>query len=287
MYAQYLIEWSSVVDVSDLTRRRYLRWVGFFLSFLAGRPATAAALSAWRVDLLSRCQPSTVRAYLVAVRLFFGWLHRRHGFDDISAESKSVRLTQGHKRGFLTESQARALINLPNHTQADLRDSVMIALMLVGGLRTIEISRANVEDISKVGACRVLFLQGKGRQDRDEYIKLPNVVCNLLDRYVTTLDTAALFPSLSNNHKGQRLTTRAIRAIVKRRLLAVGIDDPRITAHSLRHTAATLALLHGADVRAVQQMLRHKSVNTTLIYAHDIERLQNDTEDTLALLYYR
>jgi site-specific recombinase XerD len=58
----------------------------------------------------------------------------------------------------------------------------------------------------------------------------------------------------------------------------VGIDDKKFTAHSLRHTCATLALKNGATIQEVQMLLRHKSLNTTTIYAHNLDRISSDTE---------
>lgn len=57
-----------------------------------------------------------------------------------------------------------------------------------------------------------------------------------------------------------------------------GIESERITAHSLRHTAVTLALLAGATVQEAQAMARHSSINTTMIYAHNIDRLETPAE---------
>ena len=74
------------------------------------------------------------------------------------------------------------------------------------------------------------------------------------------------------------MTTRSISRIVKGYLLAAGIDSPRWTAHSLRHSAATFALLGGASLQAVRDMMGHADINTTLIYAHNIDRIRNAAE---------
>ena len=75
-----------------------------------------------------------------------------------------------------------------------------------------------------------------------------------------------------------RLTTRSISRIVKDNLRKAGIDSDRITAHSLRHTAVTLSLLGGATIQEAQSMARHKNINTTLIYAHNINRIKHAPE---------
>ena len=78
------------------------------------------------------------------------------------------------------------------------------------------------------------------------------------------------------------MTTRSISRIAKTHLIAAGLESDRLTAHSLRHTAATLALLNNAKPEEVQQMLDHQSLNTTLIYSHALDRMKNDSEKKVA-----
>lgn len=91
-----------------------------------------------------------------------------------------------------------------------------------------------------------------------------------------------MFISTSRNHarldKDDMLSTVSIRAIVKNALKAIGINDSRHTAHSLRHTTCTLALKSGEELTNVQQMMRHARIDTTLIYSHALEREKNNAE---------
>jgi integrase/recombinase XerC len=166
------------------------------------------------------------------------------------------------------------------------RDYAMIALLLTTGLRTIEIIRADIADLRTVGDDTVLFVQGKGRDDKSEYVKIAPKVETAIRKYLMTrTDTAPdapLFTSESNHNQDGRLTTRTIRRLVKDALLNVGLNSDRLTAHSLRHTAATIALLKGAELAEVQQMLRHQNINTTMIYSHALSRAQNNSELTIA-----
>ena len=84
---------------------------------------------------------------------------------------------------------------------------------------------------------------------------------------------APLFASHSNRNNGGRLTTRSISRIVKEAMKDAGINSDRLTAHSLRHSAITFSLLGGATVQEAQALARHKNINTTLIYAHNIDRI--------------
>ena len=81
-----------------------------------------------------------------------------------------------------------------------------------------------------------------------------------------------LFASLSDRNAGQRLSTRTVRRVVADAMKKAGIKTPRLSAHSLRHTAATLAVSNGAPLMAVQAMLRHTDPKTTLIYVRNVQR---------------
>ncbi|OIL92423.1 integrase [Oenococcus oeni] len=91
-------------------------------------------------------------------------------------------------------------------------------------------------------------------------------------------DAAPLFASTSNNNEGGRMTTRSISGIAKSALRRAGFDSSRLTAHSLRHTAATLNLLNGGSLEETQQLLRHRNLNTTMVYLHHLKRAKNQSE---------
>ena len=74
------------------------------------------------------------------------------------------------------------------------------------------------------------------------------------------------------------MTTRSISRLIKNALLKADINDKRLTAHSLRHTAITNALKGGANLQEVKTMARHANINTTLIYSHNLERMANPAE---------
>ena len=96
-----------------------------------------------------------------------------------------------------------------------------------------------------------------------------------------------LFVSTSRSNRGQRLDTQTVRKMVKAQLRAIGLDSPRLTAHSLRHSAATNLIFAGVELPKVQMILRHKNLNTTMIYAAAWERYNNDGEQILASAIFR
>jgi integrase/recombinase XerC/integrase/recombinase XerD len=125
-------------------------------------------------------------------------------------------------------------------------------------------------------------VQGKGRDGKGEFVLLTKTTHNPLREYLSTRGTLKatdpLFASASHRNANQRLTTRSISRLVRGYLHQQGIANHRITAHSLRHTAITLALVGGATLQEAQALGRHASVQTALIYAHNLDRFNRAPE---------
>lgn len=248
---------------------------------------TRQDIIAYRDDLKERCKPSTVQNYITALRLFFKWTAQAGLYPDIADHIKGAKLDTCHKKDYLSAAQIKDILaTIDTSTAKGKRDYSILALMVTGGLRDVEITRANIEDLAQKGGSTVLYLQGKGREERTEYIKVVSVVEKHLREYLRTRKNAKgkqpLFTSLSNNNKGERLTTKSISSIVKQRLIDAGYNSDRLTAHSLRHSAVTLSLIGGLPLEEVQQFARHKNISTTQIYAHNLDRAKNRSEDTIA-----
>lgn len=262
--------------------------------------ATDDDIYSWLSDLKSAKAPSTVQMYLVAVRLFFAFLAK----EKIIAESPCEGMKAGvridrdkHKRDYLSVKRAQELIAaMPAATEMQLRNRAVVALMMTAGLRCCEVQKALYEDFRTAGDSEVLYIQGKGHTSKDDYVKVSPAVGKMIRDYLKVRfkggkpkDSDYLFVSTSRNHtadKDDELSTQAIRAIVKQAMKDIGFDDSRHTAHSLRHTAATLMLRSGEDLNNVKQVLRHSSVTTTTIYAHALEREKNNAELAVSNLIF-
>lgn len=161
-----------------------------------------------------------------------------------------------------------------------------MVLMITAGLRTIEVIRADIEDLRTVGDSAALFIQGKGKDEKTDYVKVAEPAEDAIRAYLKARGAAEpkqpLFASEANRNSGERLTTRSVSRIVKEALIEAGFDSDRLTAHSLRHTAATLNLLNGGSLAETQQLLRHTSINTTMIYNHQLDRAKNNSETRVA-----
>lgn len=278
------------LDASPKTIETYTKAVRQFFNYLAlhgiVQPKREDIL-AFRDDLkLSGLKPTTVQNYITATRIFFKWTAQEGLYPNIAEHVKGAKLDKNHKKDYLTSRQAKEVLeSIDRSTEAGKRDYAILSLMVTGGLRTVEVSRANIEDLRTVGENTVLFVQGKGREEKTEYIKISAPVERAIRQYLKARDNVEegqpLFSSTSNNSKGKRITTRTISGIVKEALKNAGYDSTRLTAHSLRHTAITLALLAGREITEVQQFARHANLNTTMIYNHALDQAKNGCSDAI------
>ena len=280
----------SYLDASPKTVQTYSRAIRQFMKYIAlngiTQPVREDVIS-FREELKAEHKPTTVQNYITAVRLFFQWLEQEKLYPNVAQHIKGAKLTKEHKKDYLTSSQIKSVLaDMERDTVQGRRDYAIISLMVTGGLRDIEVHRANIEDLRTLGDSTVLYLQGKGREERTEYVKVPAPVekairASLADRK-DAKGSQPLFISLSNNSKGDRISTRSISGIVKSNLVNAGYDSDRLTAHSLRHTAVTLSLLGGQSLEEVQQFARHSQISTTQIYAHNLDKAKNQCSNTIA-----
>lgn len=284
-------EFIAYLDASKNTVKTYTTGLKQFFNYLAIngiKDPDRQDVIAYRDELkASGHKPTTVQNYITAVKIFFSWTAQEGYYPNIAERIKGAKLNRDHKKDYLTSKQVKKVINIVDLNQEKgLRDYAILATMITGGLRTIEVSRVNIEDLRVVGEQTVLYVQGKGREEKTEYIKISQEVENAIRNYLKTRDNVSdqepLFTSLSNNSRGKRLSTRSISGMVKDRLKEAGFNSERLTAHSLRHTAVTLSLLAGKDITEVQQFARHKNIATTMIYNHSLEQAKNSCSEAIS-----
>ena len=280
----------AYIDARPKTVETYTRALRQFFKWMRAEgiasPSRLDVLK-YRETMRATRKPATVQNYIIALRQFFKWTDQEGIYKNIADNVKGAKLDKEHKKDALTTAQIRDILNSTReHTEACVRDYAIIALMITGGLRTVEIARANLDDLRTVGDNAVLFIQGKGRDEKTEYVKLAQPVEKAIRDYLSFRGNAepraALFTSTSNNNQGERLTPRSISGIVKAAMKRAGYNSDRLTAHSLRHTAGTLNLLNGGTLEETQQLLRHSNINTTMIYLHHLDRAANQSEARIA-----
>jgi integrase/recombinase XerC/integrase/recombinase XerD len=228
----------------------------------------------------------TINSYLVVVRRFFAWTESKKIYPNVAKTIKAMKKPKDFRKESLSNQQiARVLKGINQSTLQGKRDFAVINLLLRTGLRTIEIQRADIGDIAKRIDEAKFYIQGKGRDAKDEYVVLTYTALKPILTYLEARGqndvSAPLFASISDRNNGDRMTTRSISRLIKNALLKADIDDKRLTAHSLRHTAITNALKGGASLQEVKTMARHANINTTLIYSHNLERMANPAEKVI------
>lgn len=274
----------AFIDATPNTVRTYKtslrQWFKYLKDTNNGHP-TMDTVREYREYLKdSGKRPTTIQNYIIAVKQFFKWTEAERLYPNIAKYVKGAKIGKNFKKDYLTSKQAKHVLDtIDRSTLIGKRNYAMLAIMLTMGLRTIEISRSNVGDLRTSGDATVLYVQGKGHVEKDAAVKMPTHVEDAVREYLSARknlkEDQPLFTSTSHNNAGKRMTTRSISGIVKHSFIAAGYNSPRLTAHSTRHTAATLSLLHGATLQQTQQLLRHKNMQTTEIYAHNLDVAKN------------
>ena len=286
------IRFINYIDVKPKSAETYTKAIKQFNTYIQENnisQPTREDIINFRDSLKETHKPNTIQLYLTAVKLFFKWLEQEGIYKNVADKVKAPKQDKSHKKSYLTANQCNKLLETANGNK---RDYAILVLMLTTGLRTIEVVRANIEDLDVIGNQAVLFIQGKGRDDKTDYVKLDVVIDEAIRDYLKTRKTAKgtepLFTS-DSNHKGNdgRLTTRSVSRIVKNNLIESGFNSERLTAHSLRHTTAHLNLENGATVEETKELLRHANVSTTYIYINEMNREKNNSELRIANAIFR
>jgi integrase/recombinase XerC/integrase/recombinase XerD len=272
--------------MKPMSKETYKKGIRRFMVWLKDRGVTnpdRSNILEYKADMLKRYTACTASSYMTALKSFYVYLEGEKITPNIAAGIKGAKHQHGFRKDALTAKQAKQLLaSIDTSTVTGKRNLAIINLLIRTGLRTIEAARANIEDIRSEAGEALLYIHGKGRDSKDAFVILTEGTLRPIKEYLNargkTPDTSPLFASHSDRNNGERLTTRSISRIVKEELLAAGYNDNRLTAHSMRHTAVTLSLLGGATIQEAQALARHKNINTTLIYAHNINRIANAPE---------
>jgi integrase/recombinase XerD len=294
--AEILARFIASQDVSPSSRRLYARTLQQFFSWVDTRgydlrDITRAEVIQYKQDLLDQGKSSlTVSSYITSVRMFYEWAEALKYYPNVARGVRSPRRKQQFKKQPLSPAQVSELLDY--FEGYSVRDYAIVNLLVRTGLRTIEVSRALVSDITYRGSQRVLMVHGKGRAEKDNFVILtPKAYAPIADYLASRKDlttSSPLFPSDSNNSLGSALSTRTISGIVKTGLQVIGLDDKAYTAHSLRHTTAVNILRAGGSIETAQLTLRHSNPATTQIYTSTLDeqrRLENSGEALIDNLY--
>ena len=205
---------------------------------------------------------------------------------DITEQIKSAKVKHRVSKPVLTIEQAKQLILSTKNNRTYIwhyRDHAIIYLMLTTGMRSIEVRRARKKDLRTVNNQLLLYIHGKGRQSADDFVKIAPGVEAAIDDYLAKRNDKNPYLFISHSHRSHipYLSRSFFLTMVKRVLKDAGLEHTHITAHALRHTAATLNLLRGESLESTKAFLRHANMASTLIYAHHTTRMRDDSENQI------
>lgn len=211
---------------------------------------------------------------VASLRSFFKYLNSRAKLIDynpaLDLESPKIIKRQP---AYLNLQESKSLLNSIEGKYKE-RDFCIITIFLNCGLRISELCGINISDIRD----DTLSVIGKGNKQRTVYLNgaCLNAIRNYINVRNKNLDKIVDKEALFISSKYTRISKRAIEIMLKKHLLAAGLDTDKYTPHKLRHTAATLMYKHAnVDIRSLQQILGHENISTTQIYTHvDEERLR-------------
>jgi len=296
VFAEFLDIDVSAGDAAQDTLKTYTRQLQQFLGWCDRRqlnPVTIVKddIKKYRHWMIKQkdYKPATIALKLAVVRRFYqAAVEKKLIPFNPAAGIKPPRekCDPAEKITFLEQAEVEALLSIiPNNgSLKSSRDKAMLAIMALEGPRTVELHRADISSLVRQGNNLGIRVEGK-RSIR--VVPLTADIANLLVNYLHHREVSGevlkpsrpLFVGTGNNSQGKRISRRGIRSVVDQYLKQVNLkQNPgrTISAHSLRHTAGTLALRSGAELRQVQDLLGHSDPRTTCIYAHVADRWENN-----------
>ncbi len=289
-------DYISFLDLKEISKESYRKSLIAYKEYLEAHNITNPnrnVILAYKEYLTNKkLSSATIQKALVVLRGFYRYLKLNGIDDDITYAVKGVKVATTYKRQPLTETDIRKVIHNARKKQTtDIgkRNLAILVLLFTTGLRLIEVERADIEDIDIVGDSYVLYIQGKGRDDKDNFVKLTEDVYQILLKYLETRNTTTLqdknnplFTTFKRNGDEIRMKTAVIRTMVKDAFRGIGLDSRAFSAHSTRHSFATLSLIQGASILEVKESLRHSSITSTEIYAHLVEKMKSGTNELVS-----
>jgi site-specific recombinase XerD len=287
--AQWAERLNDNADLSDASKQTYSQGMNEFLKWLKDEKIEQVGkkdIERWKSSLKkNHLTANTINTWLTSIRNFFEWAE---GEGLISANPiKGVKgikrkgTKKRHLREKLTDEEVLKVLSLPDReTPIGKRDYAILCLKAFVPIRDIEIHRADLADLSISGDRLVLKVHPKGSVEKDETKVL--AAKRLQDAMLEWIEErgrkpGALFVSFSDRSSGERLTLSAIRHIVIHYYRLAGILSPGKTSHSMRHSAITQIVKKAGPMKA-KEAAGHVSLDTTMIYYHEEDRLDDPGE---------
>lgn len=226
------------------------------------------------------------------LRTFFDFLFKikhdifKQPFKKIQAEKRENKQLPN----YLSLEEARKLLSVSKNSNKfkQIRNNAIITLCLNCGLRISEVCKLNVSDIKENSDTFIIY--GKGRKERTGYLNKQTketLLCYIQEREKYALQKNIMTDALFITERKCRITPRTIQRDLKSLYKKAEIDENQYSVHTLRHTCATILYKSGYDIKLIQEILGHSSVNTTKIYTHLYDKEVEKTMQEHPLAHFK
>lgn len=300
-YAEFLPRYIAKGSPSQDTMNNYCSRINRFIRWCIGQhrhpmSATDYTIRLYDEYLVNRnYAPESIQCTIVSLNAFFHaaqklGLIKENPCADVEAPSHSYLNQPVY---FYTPEQIREICKVFQDAPDDfvrLRNTAIVYLMAVEGLRNVEVQRACLEDID--WDRKIMTVRGKGSRGRRDPIYPCDTTIEILRQYILSINpekqikkdgafTPLILSDSPNNEMG-RISRNGIRWIMNKALKAANLKHPGFSCHILRHSCGTNLYQQTKDLRLVQDTLRHKDPKVTSRYAHLADRLERRATSTLA-----
>lgn len=239
---KYAYKFLDYIDVSENTIYTYKVGLKNFFQYLNENEInnpTRKDIIDYRDYLINNLKPTTANSYMIAVRNLFNYLEYEGIYKNITKNIKGIEIGNEHKKESLTKEQCLDILQNTN----DIREKVLFLLATTCGIRANELINIRLEDFKNKQDKICLYLLGKARDYKQDYVIISNEVFEIIKEYIKQYDIKDyLFTSTSNNNLGGKLTTKTVRLIIKNMFKRIGLTGNEYSCHSCRHTFATLSI---------------------------------------------
>jgi site-specific recombinase XerD len=276
-------------DIAASSRVTYKYILSYFFRYLvdmkkdATNPKRTDVIT-YKEHLVFDCKSDyTIDLYINALKGFFIWLTEQGYYSNITQGIKNVKRVRGFRKLPLSVDQINILLHsIDRETITGKRDYAMIRLSLTAGLRVIELSRLRISNLS----ANEIIIHRKGSITPNQQMAICNKMHAAIEDYLiermeneTLEDHTPLFASHSLRSKTRKLLHAGeISRIIKDRLHESGINNKKITAHSLRHTTACVLHSEGMELTSIQRFMGHANISTTQLYTQfaELDKMERD-----------
>lgn len=269
------------LDVDDLTLKAYKVGIKQFIAYLNEndiKNPNRDSIISFRNYLRDNYSSCTVNTYMTSIKALFKYLELNKKYENIARDIKGAKYSTIPKKQVLSLEQTKEIYNNLN----DLREKCLFGLLATTGLRICEVASANIEDIKIHNNEVVLFVLGKKRDDKSEYVKLSNQTIEDIRNYIGNRTHGSIFISTSNNSMNKGMSTTSLRKTIKAIFKRFGLDEDTLSCHSLRRGFACISYETGSSIYDIKSVLRHQNIQTTTRYLQQVDRDKNKTEYNVA-----